>query len=63
MLPKYTDIKALAVRATAIDIANFLKLYFFTPAIIVTISVNMGTKLNAKIMIHPCLFNHAKLFS
>lgn len=48
--------------ATLMTMANFLKLYFFTPAIIVTISVSIGTQLRTKIILQPYLFNQSKSF-
>lgn len=42
---------------------NFLKLYLFTPAIIVIASPNMGIQLAAAIIAHPYLCSKTWLFS
>ena len=62
MFPKKTMANALATLAILITMRNFLKSYFFTPAIIVTTSVRIGTQFRAKIMLQPYLLSHSKLF-
>ena len=59
---KKTMANALATLAMLITMRNFLKSYFFTPAIIVTTSVKIGTQFRAKIMVQPYLLSHSKLF-